>query len=34
VLAGVVPFEKLAHMMVLGTLVAFIAVAIGAKKAS
>ncbi len=32
VLAGVVPFEKLAHMMVLGTLVAFIAVAIGAKK--
>lgn len=31
-LAGVVPFEKLAHMMVLGTLVAFIAVGIGAKK--
>jgi APA family basic amino acid/polyamine antiporter len=32
ILAGVVPFEKLAHMMVLGTLVAFVAVGIGAKK--
>jgi APA family basic amino acid/polyamine antiporter len=31
-LAGLVPFEKLAHMMVLGTLVAFVAVGIGAKK--
>ena len=32
ILSGLVPFQQLAHMMVLGTLVGFVAISMGAKK--